>query len=157
VRQYPKEIFIHAKTYFNDEEWDAFLNACKNKSEVLGIRIRDDRVFKLFRDYRYPILRGMMYECNDKKAFLFTRGFIPRLQTVLGLETPNPLNAEICRGDTDIGTVCQDILSLTKLNYNSCIYGDGKPVTLRFADMIGEILTAGPASEDEVLPFKHYI
>jgi RHS repeat-associated protein len=41
-------------------------------------------------------------------------------------------------GDTDLRTVCQDIFALTKLNYNSCIYGDGRPVTLRFADMIGE-------------------
>ena len=34
-------------------------------------------------------------------------------------------------------------MSLTKLNYNACIYGDGLPVTLKFADSIGEILTAG--------------
>ncbi|MBW1667009.1 MAG: hypothetical protein JRJ66_02930 [Deltaproteobacteria bacterium] len=155
--EYPKEMFIHAKTYFDDEEWNGFVEACNNKSNILGIRIRDDRVFKLFRDYQYPILRNMMYQCDENMAFLFTRGFIPRLETVLGLETPNPLSAEICRGDADLRIVCQDILALTKLNYNTCIYGDGKPVTLRFADMIGEILTAGPTPEDEVLPFKHYI
>ena len=34
------------------------------------------------------------------------------------------------------------ILGLTKLNYNACIYGDGEPVTLRFSDTIGDILTA---------------
>ena len=38
--------------------------------------------------------------------------------------------------------VLKDILALTKLNYNACIYADGEPVTLRFADKIGEILTA---------------
>lgn len=155
--KYPKELFIHAKTYFDDEEWNGFIEACDNKSNILGIRIRDDRVFKLFRDYTYPILRGMMYRVDDKIAFLWTRGFIPQLQTVLGLETPNPLSAEICRGKADINIVCQDILALTKLNYNACIFGDGKPVTLRFADMIGEILTAGPSSDIEILPFKHYI
>lgn len=154
---YPKEIFIHAKTYFDDEEWSGFLEACGNKSKIVGIRIRDDRVFKLYRDRTYPILRGMMYSFNDKNAFLWTRGFIPRLQTVLGLETPNPLSAEICRGEIDIDTVCGDILALTKLNYNACIFADGKPVTLRFADMIGEVLTAGPSEDIEVLPFKHYI
>lgn len=37
-----------------------------------------------------------------------------------------------------------DVLNLTKLNFNACIYGDGLPVTLRFADAVGEILTAGP-------------
>ena len=29
-------------------------------------------------------------------------------------------------------TILGDILALTKLNFNSCIYGDGLPVTLRF-------------------------
>ena len=50
-----------------------------------------------------------------------------------------------------------DIMSLTKLNYNACIYGDGLPVTLKFADSIGEILTAGKNLDTGVLPFKFYI
>jgi len=70
---------------------------------------------------------------------------------------PNPLSVEITNGEADIETVCKDVLSLTKLNYNACIYGDGVPVTLRFANSIGEILTAGPTEGIEVLPFKHYI
>lgn len=157
-KAFPKEMFIHARTYFNDEEWDGFAAACKNNTKLVGVRIRDDKVFKLFRDHSYPILRGMMYNIDDSSAFLWSRGFIPRLQTVLGLETPNPLGIEICKGESDIKTVCQDVLSLTKLNYNSTIYADGKPVTLRFADMIGNVLTAGPKEQaQEVLPFKHYI
>ena len=71
--------------------------------------------------------------------------------------TPNPLSVEITRGEQDIKTVCKDILALTKLNYNSCIFADGLPVTLRFADSIGEILTAGKDIESNVLPFKHYV
>jgi hypothetical protein len=30
-------------------------------------------------------------------------------------------------------------------------------VTLRFADSIGEILTAGPIPDETPLPFRHYI
>ncbi|MCH8029465.1 MAG: hypothetical protein IH874_05995 [Candidatus Dadabacteria bacterium] len=154
---YPKEIFIHAKTYFNDEEWEGFEEAARDKSKVIGVRIRDDRVFKLYRDYAYPILRGMALVIDEREAFLWTKGFIPRIQTVMGLETPNPLSVEIVKGEADIVQVCKDILSLTKLNYNTCIYGDGVPVTLKFADLIGEILTAGPTKEIGVLTFKHYI
>lgn len=154
----PKEIFMHAKTYFDDNEWSGFVDACKRNTKLVGIRIRDDRVFKLYRDHSYPILRGMMFKVDKKLAFLWTRGFIPRIETQLGLETPNPLEIEICKGDSDLKTVCQDILALTKLNYNSCIFADGKPVTLRFADMIGSVLTAGPKElTQQVLPFKHYI
>ena len=61
------------------------------------------------------------------------------------------------RGDSNIKTICEDILSLTKLNYNSCIYGDGLPVTLRFANVIGDILTVGVEGDVGALQFKHYL
>jgi hypothetical protein len=31
------------------------------------------------------------------------------------------------------------------------------PVTLKFADAVGEILTSGPVGGEVPLPFKHYI
>ena len=102
-------------------------------------------------------MRGTVYVKNKWSAFLWTKGFIPRLQTVIGLETPNPLVVEITRGEANILTVCQDVLALTKLNYNTCRFADGVPVTLKFADIIGEILTAGPNLDTKVLPFKFYI
>jgi hypothetical protein len=57
----------------------------------------------------------------------------------------------------DINTVLGDIMALTKLNYNTCVFADGMPVTLKFADAVGEILTAGPVKDIPPLPFKHYI
>lgn len=153
----PDEIFIHSKTYFNDDEWEGFEEAVKGKAKIVGVRIRDDRTFKMYRDYRYPILRGSVLELDSKYAFLWTKGFIPRLQTTLGLETPNPLSIELIRGISNIQVICEDILSLTKLNYNACIYGDGLPVTLRFASVIGDILTTGVDGEVGALQFKHYL
>jgi hypothetical protein len=64
---------------------------------------------------------------------------------------------EISKGEADINVVVKDILSLTKLNYNTCIFGDGMPITLKFADAVGEILTAGPIKDIPPLPFGHYI
>lgn len=153
----PRQIFIHGKTYFKEEEWNGFTEAAQGKSSVIGIRIRPESTFKLFRDGNYPILRGSAYFQNNHTAYLWTKGFIPRIQSILGLETPNPLLVQVIRGRADIKTVCRDVLSLTKLNYNSCKFCDGQPVTLKFADMIGEILTAGPNEDLEVLPFKYYI
>ena len=155
--QFPSEVFIHAKTYFNDDEWAGFIDSAKNKSKIIGIRIRDDSSFKLYRDYTYSVPRGTVFILDNSSAYLWSKGFIPRIQTQLGLETPNPLSVEIIKGDSSIETVCRDILALTKLNYNSCIYGDGLPVTLKFADSIGDVLTAGKDIKTGVLPFKHYI
>lgn len=144
-------------TSFDDEEWEGFESAAFGKTKVVGVKIRDDNTFKIYRDYSYCVPRGTMLKLTDKQGYLWTRGFIPRLQTQLGLEVPNPLHIEITRGEMDFRTVCKDILSLTKLNYNACIFADGKPVTLRFANNIGEVLTAGKNLKTEVLTFKHYI
>ena len=157
VNAYPKEIFIHAKTYFDEDEWSGFEAATNGKCNIIGVRIRSENTFKLYRHHQYCVPRGMILQYDDKKAFLWTKGFIPRFKTQIGLETPNPLDIQITRGNADIETVCKDILSLTKLNYNACIYGDGLPVTLKFADSIGNILTAGKNIKSGVLPFKYYI
>jgi hypothetical protein len=92
-----------------------------------------------------------------RSAHLWTRGWTPRIQTYPGREVPNPLIIEVCKGNASIEVVLKDVLALTKLNYNTCIFGDGTPITLRFADAIGEILTAGPIKDVPPLPFSHYI
>ncbi|MDR6782690.1 hypothetical protein ABIE26_000823 [Pedobacter africanus] len=154
---YPKEIFIHAKTYFDDHEWEGFSDAVKDKSKIIGVRIQPTSEFKLFRQFSFCVPRGMIMKVGTHKAFLWTKGFIPRLQTQVGLEVPNPISVEVTRGDADIEQVCKDVLALTKLNYNACIFADGQPVTLRFADSIGEVLTAGKNITNNILPFKHYV
>ena len=123
----------------------------------LGIRIRQSTELKLFRNANLPVLRGSAYKYSKKKSYLWSKGYIPRLQTYPGREVPNPLEIFINRGVVDTDVVLADILALTKLNYNSCIFADGIPVTLRFAEAVGEILTAGPLDDDVPLPFKHYI
>lgn len=163
----PKEIFLHGRTYFGEEEWLGFGDGVaqfmqqENNNEninLVGVRIVDEKRFKLYREFTFPVLRGSILKLNNWSAYVWTRGFIPRIQSILGLETPNPLSVKIIKGKSDIETVCRDIISLTKLNYNACIYGDGFPITLKFANIIGEILTAGPSDNDlEVLPFKYYI
>src|ERR1022692_4733862 len=80
-----------------------------------------------------------------------------RTMDSIAREVPNPLIIDISKGEADITVVLKDILSLTKLNYNTCIFGDGMPITLKFSDAIGEILTAGPIKDVPPLPFGHYI
>ncbi len=155
----PKELFIHAKTKFNDEEWDGFRDAIDAETNLVGITIKNNVPLKIYRaESTFPMLRGLAYIQNEQSAFLWTKGYVPRLQTSLAMEVPNPLFIQITKGTSDINTVLKDILALTKLNYNACVYGDGEPVTLRFADAIGEILTAAPiGNQTPPLAFKYYI
>jgi len=155
--QPPREVFIHGKVRFSKEEWAGFEEAASEAGNIVGVRIRDELNLKLYRKGKNPILRGLAHVRHERGAYLWTKGWTPRIQTYPGREVPNPLTIELSKGEAQIETVLQDILTLTKLNYNTCIFGDGLPITLKFADAVGEILTAGPIKEVPPLPFSHYI
>lgn len=163
--EYPSELFIHGRASFAGEEWQGFEEAVEeldSNTRLVGVVIKESGKLKLFRDIeghlcRYGNLRGLGLVVDELEGFLWTRGFIPRLNTSTSLEIPNPLRIRIDKGEAEITQVLKDILCLSKLNYNACIYGDGLPVTLRFADMIGSILTAVDSVGSRVLPFKYYI
>jgi hypothetical protein len=162
----PREIFVHGNVRFSPDEWAGFEEAAKAFAvRVVGIRIRRAAGgLKLFTQGRSAVMRGTALVHSVNKAFLFTTGFVPRLNTYPGWNVPNPLDIEICNGNADIKTVLQDILRLSKLNYNSCKFADGNPITLKFAGSIGDILTTLPPDDDDEdeeeftpLPFWHYI
>jgi hypothetical protein len=155
----PKEVFIHGRTRFNPVEIEGFRSVLPAGTALTGIQITRPNELKMYRDGKRPILRGLALPLDERNAFLWTMGYVPMLGTYPGREVPTPLKVKVVFGDTKIDQVLADILALTKLNFNACIFGDGLPVTLRFADDIGEILTAIPEPEvgGKPLPFRHYI
>lgn len=153
----PTELFIHGKTRFNDDEWEGFKSVVPDETNLVGVRIRPTSELKLYRLNKMPVLRGTAYLATRRKGYLWTKGFIPRLDTYPGWEVPNPLLVEIHRGDADLLRVMRDVMGLTKINFNTCKFADGQPVTLKFADAVGEILTAAPVTDLPPLPFRHYI
>jgi len=157
----PKELFIHGKTTFTNAEWDGFANSAPKDTNVVGVRIKETHgEVKLFRDGDYPVLRGTAIVIDERNAYLWTNGYLPRLDTYIGPETPNPLFVTLLRSSgpmPPIETVLADIVCLTKINYNACNFSDGLPVTLRFADKVGDILTMGSAKDARKQPFKFYV
>lgn len=153
----PAELFIHGRTYFSDEEWEGFREAGGENTKVSGIRIALDKDLRLYHNSKNPVLRGTAFRLNDRKGILWTKGWVPRLQTYPGGEVPVPLRIEVVRGEADLRVVMEDILALTKLNYNGCQFADGMPVTLRFAEAVGEILISGPRGPVPPLSFRYYI
>src|SRR6185437_13314354 len=142
------------------DEWDGFKAAIPSGTKrIVGVRIRKTEDLRLFRpDVDVPVLRGTAVILSEREGYLWTTGYIPRLRTYPGFETPKPILIEINKGEGDIKTVMQDVLALTKINYNACDYASGLPVTLKFADRVGEILTASPRGLNAPpRPFRFYI
>jgi hypothetical protein len=157
----PKELFIHGRTTFDNDEWRAFEEAAPSGTNVVGVRIKTTHgETKLFRDGDYPVLRGTALILDDRNAHLWTTGYLPQLNTYIGPETPNPLFITTLRSKhamPQLKIVLDDIMGLTKINYNSCNFNDGLPVTVRFANMVGEVLTMGSAKGADRQPFKFYV
>lgn len=154
----PSELFIHATSAFTDEEWNGFCLGSDRKTNLVGVQIVDAHDdLKLFRPGAYPVIRGSALLTSDRSAYLWTSGYVPRLDTYMGPETPNPLLIKLVRGDCPLSAVLQDILGLTKINFNSCLHNDRLPVTIRFANAVGDVLVSAPIDSEPRLPFKFYI
>lgn len=163
--KYPTELFIHGRAKFKDDEWQGFKNAVDYRNantRLIGVVIKSTNELKIFKDTpgeknNYGVMRGTAVIINDKEAYLVTRGFVPRINSSKNLEIPNPLKIDVTHGACNIDTVLNDIMGLTKLNYNACEHSDGLPVTLRFSDKIGSILTSLEEWKTDMRAFKYYI
>ena len=155
----PAELFIHGRQRFSAEEWEGFQSAVPGSTRLVGVRIRSTQDLRLFRpEADMPVLRGTAVTVSRREGYLWTTGYIPRLRTYTGFETPKPISINIDHGEGDLLTVMRDVLALTKVNYNSCDFASGLPVTLKFADRVGEILIASPnGAKAPPLPFRFYI
>jgi len=163
-----KEIFLHARSGIDTEEYAGFLRACPPGVKLTAIRVRQDRGgLRLFRydDHpnvtkrgQHPVQRGVFWQRSERYGLLFTNGFKPRIGTYDGFEVPVPLSISVQHGDADIVQVAKDILGLTKLNYNACQLGEGQPITVKYSDRVGEILLANPGLPPEKWRhnFKYY-
>ena len=163
-----KEIFLHARSGIDAEEYEGFLRACPTGVRLIAVRVRQDRGG--LRLYRYdenpitakrgqhPVQRGVFWRRSSRHGLLFTNGFKARIATYDGFEVPVPLSISIQHGDGDLLQVARDILGLTKLNYNSCQLGEGQPITVKYSDRVGEILLANPGLPPDKWKhnFKYY-
>ncbi len=161
----PTRVVVHKTTDF----WDTAIN--KDYAEVEGFRdgiteylgenaeidlvtIKSTNM-KLLREWgEYPIFRGAMMKMNDKMALFYTTGYIPYYETFPGMHIPHGFEVSIYSGDNTIRKICEEILALSKLNFNNCNYYDSLPITLRFSKKVGEIVEY--ISEGDIAPNRYF-
>lgn len=153
-----KEVFLHSRSGFCDEELAGYQEACGSDVKLVGIRVgQSNRDIRMFRNGTWCVQRGTLWIHDEKTSYLWASGFKPDLLTYDGWEVPAPVQIRIQYGCADIRQVSQDILALTKLNYNACKVGDALPVTVSFSDKVGEILTSNRKITKRYPQFKFYI
>ena len=154
----PERVVIHKSSGYDEAELKGF-NAAAEKH---GVRFRDllalrDSSLRLFREGSYPPLRGTHLILDDANSLLYTRGSIPFYRKYPGPYVPRSLHIRYFQTDTDHSELAQEILALTKLNWNKTQFDSFYPITLGGSKRIGEIYQWCPDAPSEPISYSYFM
>lgn len=144
-----KKLVLHKTTYFTGEEMEGISHALEGIDNIELLQIQQFnnwRAIKLLKKQNanthdfdaYPIERGTVIQLDDFSFLLWTHGLVQNqelngryYQGKRGI--PAPLLIKRFRGTDPIETVANDILKLTKMNWNGAELYKTLPVTIDFS------------------------
>lgn len=159
MNQTPQRVVIHKSSKYWSEERIGFKEGLRNrvtKYDLVSIDTRQS-VARLLTVNQYPPLRGTRFTVGDID-YLYTTGFIAELGQFHSLHVPSPiLITDHVGQDTPRETLLYEILALTKMNWNSSRLGGKAPITLKFSDLVGEIMREVPINIEPMPQFMYYM
>ena len=154
VKIYPKRLVLHKTSNFNQDEIYGFTQAARelhiNQIDLVSIQTSDIR---LYRSGNYPPMRGTHFTMTDNHHVLYTRGSVPYYETYPGRYIPRAIEIKLAAYDESPNVICDEILALTKMNWNNTQFDRQMPITIECARNVGEILKY--LGEDEQMQLKY--
>ncbi len=151
----PVRIVVHKTSTFTEDERRGIAEALSSVPTVQLLTIRSRHDFRLTRRGTYPPHRGTLCRLGDA-AYLFTVGYQREHLTYPGPHVPVPV--EIVGFDPDdLDGIANDLLCLTKMNWNSARSAAGLPITLSFARKVGGIIAELPPGVMASPSFRYYM
>lgn len=146
----PARIVVHKTSKYNQAELEGFQAAADHAmvEETDLVSLGNSRI-RLFRQGEYPPLRGTFLSLDDVSQALYTKGSVDFFKTYPGMYVPLPLQI---RCEDTVQTprfLAQEILGLTKMNWNSTQFDGRDPITVRAARQVGALLRY--VSDDEAV------
>ncbi|MEQ8383916.1 MAG: hypothetical protein RH949_16305 [Coleofasciculus sp. A1-SPW-01] len=154
----PARIVLHKSSNYSDEELAGF----ESTAEEMRIRKIDfvtilDSELRLLRGKEYPPYRGMHLEFDEANHLLYTRGAVEYYRTYPGKYIPQPLEIRIVRSDESPGVICQEILGLTKMNWNNTQFDGKYPITLACARKVGQVMKYLSPDDNPQISYSFYM
>ena len=149
----PNRVVIHKRTIFKQEEIAGLVSALSpHVQDIELITIEEEKDFKLIpgslgqtiSPANYPIERGSCLVIGDNKALLWTHGVVDSVIPGKsfyqgGKGIPMPLRLTRCYGDSAIEEIASEILSFTKINWNSFYFYSKIPATIDTSNIVAKI------------------
>lgn len=150
----PKRVVIHKRTRFTRDEQQGLREGLSGVSqiEMLEIVIDDtlryvasaiDRHGKLYED-NYPVQRGSVVQLDDFTALLWVHGVTSAISNGRRYyqgkrRIPAPLSIRRHAGQSDIKDLAEEILGLSKMNWNTFDLYTKLPATVQSSNEIARI------------------
>ena len=137
----PGRLVIHKSSNFREAELDGFTKATREmRVNAVDFVTIMDTDYRLLRDGAYPPYRRTHIEIDEGTHLLYTRGSVEYYGTYPGMYIPQPLEIRIVESDESPGVICDEILSLTKMNWNNTQFDGKYPITLQCARKVGDVM-----------------
>ncbi|HCW06342.1 MAG TPA: hypothetical protein DGG95_03140 [Cytophagales bacterium] len=158
LMQMPARLVIHKSSNFRDEEIEGFTRAIESK----GIRLKDfvtvmESRIRLYSYEQYPPVRGTYLSLSESKAVLYTKGAVNFYKTYPGMYVPSPLEIRAFEHDSSLEDLCEEILGLTKMNWNNTQFDGRYPITLECSRKVGEIMKYIDPNEKPQVSYSFYM
>jgi hypothetical protein len=156
-KQLPKRVVIHKTSRFEPHERSGFEGALTKRGCYYDlVSLSPTSGARLLRAGQYPPLRGTLFSVGAVN-YLYTTGYLPALGKYPHGHVPSPLQVADHVGDTAKADLLREVMVLTKMNWNSASLGGLKPITLRFAELVGDVLREVPADREPQPKYKFYM
>lgn len=158
-RTLPARVVLHKTSHFDDAERDGFLRAADDRgvhtTELLWIMRSED--LRLFRLGEHPPLRGTLLSLAPGRHVLYTRGSVPYYATYPGMYIPSPIGIRPEIAESSGIQLAEEVMALTKLNWNNTQFDGREPVTIRIADRVGAIMRYLDPDAPVVARYAYYM
>jgi len=155
-KQAPRRVIIHKASRYEDEERRGFEAALKNVDQYDLLAVHPVSDTRLIRAGTRPPLRSTSFTVGDV-AYLYTTGYIRELGRYPHGHVPSPLMVADHIGDTAAEQLQREILTLTKMNWNSANMHGLMPITLRFSRLVSDVLREVPPDQEPEPKYKYYM
>jgi hypothetical protein len=146
-----RRVVVHKQSRFYDDERAGFEDALRDVEYDL-VALAPSTSVRVMRHGDYPPPRGACVTVGDRR-YLYATGYLPSLGRYPHGHVPAPLQITDHVGDTPSSKLLDEVLLLTKMNWNSARFAEHTPVTVRFAGQVGAILRDLP---DDYIPEHRY-
>jgi hypothetical protein len=155
---FPKRIVIHKSSIYTEQEIEGFEKAIIEKSistfDLVTIYESDIRLFRLG---NYPPLRGTSLELCENQYLLYTKSSIDYYKTYAGMYIPQPIEIRLTEPNSSPRQICEEIFSLTKMNWNKTQFDGKMPITIDCSRSVGSIMKYLNQYEKPEIKYSFYM